>query len=66
MISEGAGSIMNFFNYESMKDPIFLQFFLLSLSKSAILKIFNCASKRSVRTLANDIYLQSAKFENIL
>ena len=50
---------------ECMKDPIFLQIFLLSLSKSAILKNFIVASKKLVGTLANDIYLQPAKFEKI-
>ena len=71
MIIESAGSIMKTCFpkkklLECMKDPIFLQIFLLSLSKSAILKNFIVASKKLVGTLANDIYSQPAKFEKIL
>ena len=48
-----------------MKDPIFLQKFLLHLSKFAIFKI-SIVDKKLVGTLADGIYLQSAKLEKIV
>ena len=61
MISESAGSIMKTCFHkktllECMKDPIFLQIFLLSLSKFAFhFENFYRASKKLIGTLAGDM-----------
>ena len=49
-----------------MKDPVFLQIFLTFAFKICHFENIYCTSKKLVGTLADDIYLQSAKFEKIL
>ena len=71
IISEGAGSIMKTYFHkkkllEFMKDPIFLQIFLTFASKIRHFENFCCATKKLVGILADDIFLQSEKFQKIL